>query len=205
MLPGGNLFKASYSHTLKLSVLCGLLCIPSLLECQPIRFVRESLQLTLAADSFSFSGTYYFDNPGPVATEQSIYYPFVLSGSIPETTNIVEARTGKNIPACAGPSGVTFRIAIPPSVTQAYHISFVQTAREGQLEYILRSTKGWGQALERMTISIRVPSHLTLMRLSLKPDDVRSDGGITTYTVERENVMPEENLIVKWKRKTPRP
>ena len=58
-------------------IACTLLVFPPLMRTQPISFVRESLRFSLADDSFTFSGVYYFDNPGLTPAERSIYYPYV--------------------------------------------------------------------------------------------------------------------------------
>lgn len=170
---------------------------------QPIRFVRESLLFTLAADSFSFSGTYYFDNPGPAAVEQSIYYPFVISGTGPDATDILEVHTGKTIPVTDAQSGISFAPTLQPFSTQAYRISFVQRAPRRSLEYVLKTTAAWGEPLDRMTITIQAPADILVRDVSPRPDSIRWTSGMGRYTIERRHFMPDQNLTIRWERKTP--
>lgn len=182
---------------------CLLSAFSSAAEAQPIRFVRESLQFSLAVDSFSFSGVYYFDNPGPTPVDRSILYPFVLSGSPPDSTSIVEVQSGKVIPVTAARSGVLFAAAIPPFSTKAYRIAFAQRAPNRSLEYILKTTAWWGQPLDRASLTIEMPENIAIKQISLKPDSVHSAGARTRYAIEREHFLPKENLIVRWERKKP--
>jgi hypothetical protein len=180
---------------------CALLLGPPLTWGQPISFVRESLRFSLAGDFFTFAGVYYFDNPGPAPAQKSVYYPYVLSGSIPDSINILEVRSGKAVPVVPGRSGVTFVATLLPQSTQSYRFSFVQRARNQSLEYILMTTAAWGQPLDRVTFTIQVPADIVLKSMSLKPDTVSSTEGETTYIIEREHFMPDENLILRWGRK----
>jgi hypothetical protein len=170
---------------------------------QPISFVRESLRFTLAGDFFTFAGIYYFDNPGPAPVEQSIYYPYVLSGSLPDSASIIEVRSGKTVPMVPGRSGMSFVVAMLAQSTQSYRIFFVQRARNQSLEYILKTTATWGQSLDRATFTILVPADIVLRSISLKPNTIASTEGVTTYIIEREHFMPDENLILRWGRKRP--
>jgi hypothetical protein len=182
--------------------LVALLSLPAALA-QPIRFVRESLLFTLAADSFSFSGTYYFDNPGTATVKQSVYYPFVISGSNPDATNITEVHTGNRIPVTTVESGVFFAPTLQPHSTQAYRISYAQCAPHRSLEYVLRTTAAWGEPIDRMTITIQAPADILVRDVSPRPDSMRWTSGTRRYTIERRHFMPGENLIVRWERKTP--
>jgi hypothetical protein len=200
----GSMSTAAHRRgPLRTVIACALLMGPPLMWAQPISFVRESLRFTLAGDCFTFSGTYYFDNPGLEPVERSIYYPFVLSGSTPDSMNIIEVRSGKAVTAVPGRSGVTFVATILPRSTRSYRISFVQRARKQSLEYILTTTAAWERPLDRATFIVRVPANIVLKSLSLKPSTISSVEGVTTYIIEREHFMPGENLILRWGRKRP--
>ncbi len=198
-----NGMELGYMKLAPFGILYLLLATPLSLSAQPIRFVRESLVFALAADSFAFSGIYYFDNPGPAPVEQSIYYPFVISGSVPDSTNVIEVHSARKIPVATGQSGVSFVASMQPFSTQAYRISFVQRAPKRSFEYILKTTAAWGQPLDRMTITIQVPVDIVVKRVSLKSDSRLSTRGVMSYIIERDHFLPAENLIVRWERKIP--
>jgi len=180
-----------------------LLVASPLLWAQPIGFVRESLQLKLADDSFAFSGIYYFDNPGQAPVEKLVYFPYVLSGDLPDSTKIIEVRSGRTVPNVPGESGFSFMATVRPQSTQSYRVSFIQRARTQSLEYIFKTTSAWGRPLDRATITIRVPMKIALKSLSIKPDSVSSAAGATTYMIDRKQFMPDRNLILKWRRERP--
>lgn len=180
-----------------------LLLLPSLLPGQTLRFNREWLQFTLAADSFSFSGVYYFDNPGPAPARSTIFYPFVISGSIPDSTSVVDVRGGKPIPVAEDSTGVTFVSEVPRYSTRPYRVSFSQHAPHRTLEYVLLTTAAWGRPLDRMTIKVLVPPDIIVKKILPQPDSViRSLAGVT-YSIDRKSFMPVRNLLVRWERKKP--
>jgi len=184
------------------SVLLLMLFSASSLLSQPVRFPRETLRFSLHDRAFDFSGLYFFDNPGAEEIRRAVFYPFVRSGSFPDSVEIVEISEGKDIPCRMGKSGVTFGIDIPPYTTQSYRISFHQGARGRSLEYILTTTASWGRPLDRMTVEIEVPALLKLRRILPEPQHAVEKRGETTYTIEHLHFMPDRNLVVEWERKS---
>jgi hypothetical protein len=183
------------------TVACIALVFPASLEAQPIRFSKESLLITLADDAFSFSGLYFFDNPGPAMVRRALFYPLVRSGSLPDSVNIVTSSGGHTVPFAAESSGISFTVEVPACSTEAYRITFHQRAPGGSLEYLLTTTAEWGRPLERMTITIRAPESVSVKRVSMKPDFVRTGRIGSTMTIDRQHFMPDRNLVVEWERR----
>jgi hypothetical protein len=194
----------SHCRGILLSVIaCLILLFPPCMRAQPISFVREMLRFSLADSTFAFSGIYVFDNPGSAPVEMPVYYPYVMSESLPDSTTIIDEKIGKNVPILHGQSGFSFVVTLPAQSTQPYRISFVQRARRQSLEYILKTTAAWGHPLDRATFTLRVPAEIILKFISMKPDTISCSGGVTTYGIEREHFMPGENLILRWGRRSP--
>jgi hypothetical protein len=183
------------------AVACVALMVPASMEAQPIRFSKESLLITLADNSFSFSGLYFFDNPGPAVVRRALFYPLIKSGSPPDSVSVVMVSGGPSVPFAAEPSGISFIVEVPPCSTKAYRIGFHQRALSGSLEYILTTTAEWGRPLDRMTINIWVPESISVKRVSMKPNIVRKARIGSTMTIDRQHFMPDRNLVIEWERR----
>ena len=182
-----------------------LLAAEGALEAQPLHFAGERVVITVAGDRCSVTGEYHFRNPGPVPVQAALLYPFPVTPLQPMPDSIlVEDVLGRSaIVPTAMDSAVAFPVRIPPSSTRIYRVSFLQRTPARRFEYILTTTRRWPWPVAHAEFSIVLPGDLTMRSCSLVPDTVIERSWGRTYRIERDQFVPEENLILRWERSSP--
>ncbi len=69
------------------------------------------------------------------------------------------------------------------------------------MKYILTSTQNWIHPLEKAVYKILLPKEFYLKDISIKPYKKDSDSTYNIYIINKENFMPETDLIVVWARR----
>lgn len=170
---------------------------------QPLRFTQESIRIDVRMDSYSLDGLYVFENQGPAEIQRSLFYPFSETEIPPESVSVVNADADRIVPFTRTPKGLSFVLSVPGYTTSTLKVSFHQRTSGHRLAYILRSTAMWGRPLDRAMYTVRIPVSCTLSDLSLSPNRIRRDLEGTTYTMVRENFLPQHDLVVTWRRSAP--
>ncbi|MBN2281477.1 MAG: hypothetical protein JXQ65_12925 [Candidatus Marinimicrobia bacterium] len=180
----------------KLIIILLLLNILTLLFSKELNFHKEIITLFVFGDYCELEGNYYFRNED--STKTLLFYPFVINDSLsfPDSVRICDKN---NVPIefAATETGVSF----PFKNADFFKAFYRQKSCQNYFEYILTSTRQWGRALEKMDFIIKISNKLKLSDLSLSYNHVEKNNDFTTYYISRTNYMPEQNLIVKWRKK----
>jgi hypothetical protein len=133
--------------------------------------------------------------------EMSIYYPFVIEENLPFPDSIVvkNTRANKIIRHYKTNEGVYFKIKVPPLGTEVYEVIYHQRTLAKKMKYIITTTKKWGEPLREADFLFHLPLKYNIESLSYEYDRKESDDAYTTYYINKNNFMPERDLILSWK------
>lgn len=83
----------------------------------------------------------------------------------------------------------------------AVYISYKQKLFENYARYILLSTQSWGEVLKRVEYKLKISDHIRITYFSIEPDgEICLDFG-RLYLWQRENFMPDRDLIFEFQMK----
>lgn len=170
---------------------------------QSLQFYREVITVEVAGTHCWLSGAYHFRNRTASPITVPLYYPLFDHAELPFPDSITVEKIGHGsaIPFVRRGTGIDFRITIPAQDSAAYRVCYRQPTPENRMEYILRSTRQWRRPLEKAQFRIILPDTLRLTSVSLPMTRLRKDARRTVYGCLRRNFMPDENLIITWKRR----
>mgnify|MGYP000429280621 FL=1 len=75
-------------------------------------------------------------------------------------------------------------------------IGYTQELKGSKAEYILMSTKSWGQSLTEVNYTLITPHDLKVDSLSYPPDFSNDKSGKTIYYYHKENFMPDREFEI---------
>jgi hypothetical protein len=207
MAPGGVWEKSVKKRRVKrrrlwLLTLSGAIACQEL-TAQPLRFTRETIQVTVADRFCILDGSYQFENRGPESMQQVMFYPFSEPSEAVDSIRVTDVSRQTELPIVQRPAGVAFGIEIPPYSTRVYSVRYRQSTPGRRFEYILTTTHRWKHPIERAVFRVLLPDTLAVTGISFQPDSTKSVEGAALLVVERREFLPDRNLIMQWKRRSP--
>lgn len=168
---------------------------------QPISFIKERIEIIVDEGYCKLVGTYYYENKGLEETEMNLFYPFVIDENLPFPDSIIVKNTlsSEIVRHYKTNYGVYFKIKVPPLSTEVYEVCYYQKTLANRMEYIITTTKKWGEPLREADFLFRLPLKYNIESLSYEYDKKESDDIYTTYYVNKINFMPEHDLVLSWK------
>jgi len=169
---------------------------------QSLQFTRERIEIKIQDNNCCVMGKYYFTNNTSRVIQHMMYYPFVVNQSLPFPDSMLVDDEGTNsiVPFRKSENGILFSIAISPMASKIYKVTYYQRTPDNFMEYILTTTRQWGQPLDIGEYIVDMPNKYKMKYLSMKIDSVKNNSGYTSYILNREHFMPEKNLTIKWER-----
>ncbi len=169
---------------------------------QTLQFSSEAIEITISDGYAVVNGDYTFNNISENEINRTLFYPFPVSQSYPFPDSIfISDKNNKKIPFIKSSSGIYFSINIPSDSETAIKISYYQKLNSDEMKYILTSTQKWKHPLQKAEYKILLPKEFNLINLSLKPDKENSDLINNIYIINKQNFMPERDLIITWARR----
>ena len=163
-----------------------------------LRFTEEDLSFEIADSIFSVQGIYYFssDHEG----KYSILYPFPEDDTFGKAFDIhvMDIQSGEDISfkAKKDTSHVTFFVNVDEDTPVL--ISYKQHLHGNYARYILLSTHSWKKALGRVEYKLKIAHDLSITYFSIEPDNIIELEGERLYFWQRENFMPDRDLIFEF-------
>ncbi len=168
---------------------------------QTIQFAREKITIEIHNDHCRLVGEYLFKNSADRLFQGSLYYPVSKTNSpFPHFFKVTEADENQ-VSFTLGKDGIIFPIYVAAHDSTRYCVEYHQRTPDHFFEYILTTTKFWGQPLVAADFLIYVPEEFRLLSLSLDSDkSLKAENGVTHY-IHREAFLPEKNLTLSWEDK----
>ncbi len=166
-----------------------------------LRFIEEDLSFGIEDSIFSVQGIYYFstDSPG----KYPILYPFPeddIHGD-PFDIRIMDMQKGEEIKYKTVKKSRSIRFAVKADEDTPVLISYKQRLYSNTARYILMSTHSWQESLGRVEYKLKISENFKITYFSIEPDnEVSLDFG-RLYLWQRENFMPDRDLIFEFEEK----
>ena len=182
----------------------GIFSWPTKGQAQPLEFFREKIEIDVNDSTCTVTGTYYFKNPSASSLNLSILYPVVVNDSLPffpDYFKVKDISQNINIPFHTSAAAIRFSLSCKPLSITIFKVSYRQRTPSAYMEYILTTTQNWGRPLDKAEYIIRLPSSLSLSKLSLPVSNKKVQDGKIIYYILKSSFLPPENLTLQWERK----
>ena len=167
-----------------------------------ISFYQEDLAIYVNDSTCTLKGHYFLKNNTKRDLSIPIYYPIAID----ETQNypdyiLLRRSCGKEIKYQKDSKGIGFSVNIPADSIISIYIEYEQYVYSNNFEYIVESTRSWGEALKKAKIEIHLPHKFRLLKTSFSYNKVKNRADGLIYIIERNNFYPDKNVIIEWERK----
>jgi hypothetical protein len=162
-------------------------------------FYREDLTFILDDSSFTVTGYYYFYNPGEEDQKMDMLYPFPLDDKYGLITDVYAYKHGnplKNALLHYNGKAAIINLEVESGKKTMIRIGYTQELKGNKAEYILMSTKSWGQSLTEVNYTLITPHDLKVDSLSYPPDFSNDKSGKTIYYYHKENFVPDREFEI---------
>ncbi len=166
-------------------------------------FYREDLTFILDDSSLTVTGYYYFFNDSEDNEKLDMLYPFPSHdyyGKVSDVYAYIYGNPLKNALLHYNNKAAIINLEVEAETTTMLRIGYTQELTGNKAEYILTSTKSWGQSLKEVNYTLIVPNELKIDSLSYPPDFSNTKSGKTIYYYHKENFMPDREFEVYFKR-----
>lgn len=159
----------------------------------PIRFVAETIKMTVEPPLMRIDATYTFKNRSGRKRMANMFYPFLID----ETHPYPEKIDVEGAPFRKHESGVIWKLKIGVDAEKTVAVSYTQRCNDGKATYILTSTHVWEEPLADALYEVRWPEGLKNARLSLE-GEVSVAEGYKVLRTHRKQFMPDRDLVFEW-------
>lgn len=178
-------------------------------EAFPLIFDAEWVRLDVDGDRVEVQGTFLLVCREPVDEPTPVFFPFPVDSLLgPARMVSLVFRTGadplvpgrwEEVPGMAG-----VRWWLPPCPGDSLVAEFVyrQELRAAYARYILTTARLWGRPLRYAEFEIRLPAGAEPTEFSY-PFKRREDGRDVRYVYKTEELFPDRDIVVRWRRAAP--
>ena len=166
-------------------------------------FYREDLTFILDDSSFTVTGYYYFMNNSEEDEKMDMLYPFPGNadyGKITDVYSYIYGNPLKNALLYYNDKAAIINLEVKAGKVTTIRIGYTQELLGNKAEYILTSTKSWGQSLKEVNYTLITPEDLRIDSLSYPPDFSNTKSGKTIYYYHKVNFMPDREFEVYFSR-----
>ena len=170
------------------------------LGARDVSFQKEHLDIIVYDSSCTLEGRYFLENNANRNLRVPIYYPIAVDSSQAFPAEIiVKDEDGQPIKYRQDDTGISFSVKLPADTISSIFIHYEQNIKQNRFEYIVESTKNWGEPLQKAIINIHVPRNYRLSSTSFPYKKVKKGEDKLIYIIEKEDFYPDKNVIIKWK------
>jgi len=169
---------------------------------QPLQFAKEKIEVKIYNGYAVVTGDYTFTNKNKNKLRSTLFYPFPVNQShfYPDTISVYDQHN-KTILFTKSSTGIYFRISVFPDSGTTISVKYSQRISSDTMKYILTSTQTWKHPLEKAEYIVSLPKQFDLKDISIKPYKKDSDSTDNIYIINKQNFMPETDLIIVWARR----
>jgi len=167
---------------------------------QSLQFEGEIIRVDISTESCVLIGEYLFRNASKSPIQRTLYYPFVISDTLPPPDSIVVwcSQSGEISDYHRQEKAISFPVTIPADTVTKYTIVYRQTPTKNYFEYILTTTAHWGKPLKSADFIFMLAHPIKLQSISYAPDSTVITESATGYYIHRTNFSPKNNLSISW-------
>ena len=188
-----------------------LVCPQELLPKRPgsssVDFYKEEITVTVDDSVASIKGIYYFQNNTQKEGQFPVMFPFYVDSLSLFPVNIsayvMDGVKAETLAYRAMPeaSSITLRVPLKPNLTTIWRLDYSQKILAPHARYILTSTASWKMPLAEATYRFIVPADWENVTVWPTADTMIAHGGLKTYSCNRKDFMPKQDMEISWRRK----
>jgi len=166
-------------------------------------FYREDLTFIIDDSSFTVTGYYYFLNTSEENEKLDMLYPFPIRDDFGKVTDVYAYIYGnplKNALLHYNNNAAMINLEVKAGSVTMLRIGYTQELLGEKAEYILTSTKAWGQSLKEVNYILIAPEELQIDSLSYPPDFSNTKSGKAIFYYHKENFMPDREFEIYFRR-----
>lgn len=168
---------------------------------QPLQFSEERIEIKIYDGYAIVNGNYSFKNNSIQMLNRTLFYPFPVSESFPYPDSIYIFNYNEAVSFSKSSTGIYFSITVLTDSVTSVRISYRQKINSDEMKYILTSAQQWKKPLQKAEYIISLPLEFELQSLSLNPYEIESNTTNNIYYINKNNFMPETDLIITWARR----
>lgn len=178
-----------------------VLFLQGTLRSQGLRFFRENIQIEVNKDECILTGIYYFANQSGTQVSQNLYYPYVVSDSLPlpYKAEVKDLKSGKKVSCISTAKGLIFGVEAGAHDTSIVEVKYYQKTPMHMMEYILTTTKEWGTSFDMAEYSVKLPARYKLLEMQPQFENEKKADRYRTFFTLKRNYLPQKNFVIKWK------
>lgn len=164
-----------------------------------ITFRKEYLDIFINDSNCVLEGRYFLSNNTYANIRMPIHYPIAINDFqlYPDSISVIKYQQD-NIQYNRNNRGLNFVLNIPADTTISIFIRYRQKTNKNKFEYIVESTKSWGEPLQYAKINIHLPRQFKLTNSSFTYKKVEETEDGLIYTIEKQKFYPDKNIIINW-------
>ena len=170
---------------------------------QELTFPKEDLTFTIEAKYFIVEGNYFFRNNTDQFIRRNILYPFPQENQFGKVDSIylLNLTSQKILRYDKSKNSISFSLETPSKDSTLIFIYYKQKIISDSVKYILTTTRFWGRPFEYVEYKLIVDPSLEITKFSYEPNKEYLIEEKKIYYWEKENFMPDRDMVFHYKRK----
>jgi hypothetical protein len=162
----------------------------------PIQFYKEDTEISIADNTISVKGLYFFENSTDFEIDADVVYPFYVDGfnSFPEKITVLNPEDPLDF--VKAKNKITFSLHFSPVGIETVSVEYSQTIKKKKTTYLLK--KFWNDKTDKTSLVIETPSTFGDLHLSLEPDSVKTIKKKRFYYITKRFFQPKNDLKISW-------
>lgn len=179
----------------KIACFLFFVCLP--IYGQRADFFREDVTFRLDGFFLNVEGYYWFLNHSSKPVHSNIFYPFPnYSGEKIDSIRLYNLSAGRETEfKRESKYGISFDLSIASFDTVLFQVGYRQELKGDSAVYILKTTQGWGQPIDRAEFRLVVPDSLIVKKFSYPPDKSYLIEKKKIYIWKMKDFMPVRDMV----------
>ena len=168
-----------------------------------LTFFREDINFKIDEEYFYVDGIYYFHNNSGNELKRILFYPIPQDSLYGKVDSIYAVGISDSINKIIkiNNKGAFFKVDIIPQGDKKINISYKQKLLGNKAEYILVTTKNWGQPLKIVNYTLDIPKNIIVDSFSYMPDSLKTVSKSHIFYYNKKDFMPKKNMIILFHQK----
>lgn len=166
-------------------------------------FQAETVKIFVAVDAVRVEGTYVFTTASSSPVVAGLFYPLPIDSMhlFPDDIRVISSGHLQQYRKVE--NGIIFDLRLSMERVTTAHVQYSQPCLDSSACYILTSTAAWTQPLERADFEIHVTTDLELSWIAYEIDEVTKDNNEEVHRFSRREFMPDKDLCLRWRERSP--
>lgn len=164
-----------------------------------LEFAAERVELDLAKDRLTVTGTYHLRNRSNAAGAASISFPIITAADRPAPAGVTV--NGLRVPLVKASDNTVearFPVSFPPRGLVRFTVRYSQDHSGRRAAYMVTSARRWPAPIDRAVFIVRHPAAMGAVKVAHPPDLTRQVGNTVEQTIVRHRFWPDKEMELTW-------